>query len=772
MPTLSSPANLPPDKDQPSATSGMVLYLAERNPDGQIIDFRLLMLNTPALLLWERPQEELVGRLLSQLVPKSEALFLIQQFSLVVEFGRAVRFEMQNGVRQDGVTLQYDILAQKQDDGVMTTFLNPSEPSQTEQALQQQSDLLQSIQTISRMGIAIYKPIRNEVGTIVDLLTIFRNRASADMFRRPIEQIKQATLLEIAPSLAGTDVLAHYYRVAETGQPQQFEYHEYSDTREAWYDISIQPWGDGIIVNSLETTELRKTQRDKLHQSTILQQVIDNTQAGLLLAKPVRNEQADIVDFQYILTNEYNARITGKSVAEMTDALVGDLFPGWQNSDLFLHYVEAVETQRPKRITFFYEQYEIKGWFDGSFNCVDGCILYTYTDVTAFKKAELEQQQNLALLEQVMNMAPTAIVLNQSIRNEAGEIIDLRMMKLNQMAADILQNSIDKIQYRRVSRYIPGSLDTPLFEQCKQVIETGQPIRLEVPWADRWYDFSVARFGDGVVLSAQDITPMHHYQHQLERANTELKRSNENLQSFAFIASHDLQEPLRKIISFSDILTTQYIDQFDAHAAGIVHRINASASRMRLLIQDLLAYSQLETRQDSFTSVTIASLIQELQEHELWERIHHRQAKIRLQELPTVIADQSQMRQLFQNLLSNAIKFCAHDTTPVITVSSRLIDLASLPAGLMTVDKSEKHTSANTWFVEISVADNGIGFDEKYLDRIFQVFQRLHGRSEFTGSGIGLAICQKIVERHGGAITASSQPDQGSTFRVYLPAQR
>lgn len=648
MKPVSTSTRLLHNTDESLPTNGVVLYHAQRDPDGQLIDFRLVMLNDPALAMWGRPQLDLVGRLLSQLVAENDARYLIRQFSLVVEFGRSVRFRMDDLWKQEGSTHQYELLVVKLDDGVLVTY----------------DDLAAS---------------------------------------------KQAEL---------------------------------------------------------------QTQRDKLHQNTIYQQVIDNTQAGLVLARPIRDEYHQIIDFQYVLTNEYNARTTGWSVAEMTGALVGDLFPDWQESDLFRRYVDAVETKQPSRITFFYESYGMKGWFDGSFSCVDGCILYTYIDVTAYKEAELVQQQNADLLEQVMNMTPAAIVMNKSIRNEAGEIIDLRMMKLNQMAADILQNPIEKIQFRRISKYMPGSLETPLFEQCKQVIETGIPRRLEVPWADRWYDFSVARFGDGIVLAAQDSTPMHQYQHQLERANIELKRSNENLQSFAFVASHDLQEPLRKIISFSDILATQHASQFDAATADIVYRINASASRMRLLIQDLLAYSQVETHQDSFVPVTISSLIQELQEHELWETIHQRKAQIQLGKLPVIMADLLQMRQLFQNLLSNAIKFCPTDTTPVITVSSRLIERSNVPAGLLLPAKSGKAKPANSWFSEISIADNGIGFDEKYLDRIFQVFQRLNGRSQYAGSGIGLAISYKIVERHGGAITASSQPGKGSTFQIYLPVQK
>ena len=165
-------------------------------------------------------------------------------------------------------------------------------------------------------------------------------------------------------------------------------------------------------------------------------------------------------------------------------------------------------------------------------------------------------------------------------------------------------------------------------------------------------------------------------------------------------------------------------------------------------------------------------MIQELQEHELWETIHQRKAEIFLGELPVVMADLLQMRQLFQNLLSNAIKFCPNDRTPVITVSSRLTAQANIPTGLMLPEKSEKSKPANNWFSEISITDNGIGFDEKYLDRIFQVFQRLHGRNQYAGSGIGLAISHKIVERHGGAISATSQLGKGSIFRIYLPVRK
>jgi signal transduction histidine kinase len=522
-------------------------------------------------------------------------------------------------------------------------------------------------------------------------------------------------------------------------------------------------------LSAMPTSSIPLAALSDSQHSAVLQQVVNNTQAGLLLARPVRNEQGQIIDFQYVLTNEYNARITGRSVAEMTGALVNDLFPGWQDSDLFRQYVAVVETGKSQRFTFPYEAYGMKGWFDGTFSLVDDCILYTYVDVTSLKEAELAQQQQAELLERVMNATLTGIAVHEPVHNEAGELIDFRLTQLNQMAADILGGSIQNIQNQLLSRYFPGVQDTPLFEKYRRVIKTGKPTRVELPRNNRWFELSVNRFGNGLVVVVQDVTYMHRHREQLEQANHELKRSNESLNSFAYIASHDLQEPLRKISSFADILHTRHAGQFDAETTDIIRRINGSAERMRLLISDLLTYSQVDVHQDSFSPVNLTALLRELTEEELWTAIHKSKAELHLTDLPTLKANPVQMRQLFQNLISNAIKFSQNDRIPVITINCRSLSRAEIPAGLLAPSSADKLKAVGTNFVEITVTDNGIGFDEKYVARIFQVFQRLNGRTQYSGSGIGLAICQKIVEHHNGAITANSTPGEGSTFRVYLP---
>ncbi|MVM29129.1 PAS domain-containing protein [Spirosoma sp. HMF4905] len=249
--------------------------------------------------------------------------------------------------------------------------------------------------------------------------------------------------------------------------------------------------------------------------------------------------------------------------------------------------------------------------------------------------------------------------------------------------------------------------------------------------------------------------------HDLSQANADLKRSNDNLQTFAYVASHDLQEPLRKIQSFSTLLTQQLDEHLNAATKDHLQRITAAGARMSTLIKALLTYSRITTRQQTFRLISLESIITEVLTTLDWE-ISQSGAKLSVDTLPVIRGDESQLGQLFQNLLTNAIKFVIPGQSPQIRIAYSQRSRSELPPGV-------RPDVVASLYHQINVEDNGIGFDEKYTDRIFQVFQRLHGKNEYAGTGIGLAICQRVVENHGGAITASSQPGQGATFSVYLP---
>ncbi len=248
---------------------------------------------------------------------------------------------------------------------------------------------------------------------------------------------------------------------------------------------------------------------------------------------------------------------------------------------------------------------------------------------------------------------------------------------------------------------------------------------------------------------------------ELTVANQNLQRSNDYLQQFTYIASHDLQEPLRKIQSFSTLLSQNFTTQLDQHAVDHLQRITAAGARMSLLIKDLLAYSRIATHQQTHRPVSLNTVMTSAQNMQSMEA-KQRKARIEVQELPVVKGDESQLTQLFQNLISNAIKFTPIDQEPQIRIDYCLRDRSELPSDVQLTSEAQV-------FHQISVNDQGIGFELKYLERIFQVFQRLHTKKDFPGSGIGLAICARVILNHGGAVTADSRPGQGATFFVYLP---
>lgn len=244
----------------------------------------------------------------------------------------------------------------------------------------------------------------------------------------------------------------------------------------------------------------------------------------------------------------------------------------------------------------------------------------------------------------------------------------------------------------------------------------------------------------------------------LMEANKELEASNTELQQYAFIASHDLQEPLRKIITFSQIVKERFMHNDDA--TQYINRIIASSERMRSLINDLLNYSKLAVMYEFKVSPLQAIVQDAVTDLEL--AIKEKKAEISVENLPSIEVIPDQMRQVFQNIISNAIKFSKPDTTPEIKIWGEFTEENS--ANSKAAIKGDHY--------RIYIADRGIGFNEEYLNKIFTMFQRLHGRTEYEGTGIGLSIVKKIVEKHNGMVTARSREGEGTTFIIVLPVKQ
>lgn len=260
----------------------------------------------------------------------------------------------------------------------------------------------------------------------------------------------------------------------------------------------------------------------------------------------------------------------------------------------------------------------------------------------------------------------------------------------------------------------------------------------------------------------RDITRLKLYEHSLESKIRELNRSNAELEEFAYVASHDMQEPLRKLITFSERLITKFGDSLQDEGKLYLNRMQAATNNMRLLIDNLLDFSRIARTGDAFEDTDLNEVLQKAL-GDLEVSIEETKAIINPGKLPVIEAQSPQMKQLFTNIISNAIKFRKPDTSPQISIQSER--LSSKESDKLNLERNKK-------YFRIEITDNGIGFEPEYAQRIFQIFQRLHGKAEYPGSGIGLAICKKIVDYHNGLIYANGQLDQGAIVTIILPEKQ
>src|SRR5213083_2828686 len=379
-------------------------------------------------------------------------------------------------------------------------------------------------------------------------------------------------------------------------------------------------------------------------------------------------------------------------------------------------------------------------------------VVSTIGDITKQRHAELALSASEALYRQTFELATAGIAH-----------VDLsgRFMKVNRRLCEILGYGEQELIGRPVKE-ISHPEDRNLTDSQRMRVRSGEKhsVRFEKRYirnsgAIVWVDLSVALACDasGVpqyeIALFEDITERKKAEAALREAHEELKRSNAELEQFAYVASHDLQEPLRMVSSYTQLLMRRYGDKLDGDAKEFTAFIVDGATRMKQLIEDLLAYSRVGTRDKNFKPVDSESSLKRALTN-LRAAIQDSGATVTQDKLPTIHCDEVQLAQLFQNLIGNALKFRKPDVAPAVHVGAA--------------------EQGAEW--EFMVRDNGIGIEPQYFERIFMVFQRLHDKGEYPGTGIGLAIVKKVVERHGGRIWVQSQPGAGTTFHFTMPKER
>ena len=404
---------------------------------------------------------------------------------------------------------------------------------------------------------------------------------------------------------------------------------------------------------------------------------------------------------------------------------------------------------------------------DGKINGVLVTCMETTRTVDARKKIEqivaqrteeLESAHKSLLqannyLQEVINLFKEPLqVLEPVFENDT--IVDFRYKLTNAVYAAYANTTPEGLQNKKVGDVFPGYFQTSSFVNVVEVFNTGiantWEIHYDVDGLDLYNEMSATKMGNEVEVHFTDFTKLKYLQLELLTKIEELERSNRQLEEFAHAASHDLKEPIRKIQVFTGLLKGQLSRQLKDGEVQTFERIEKSTSRMSLLVDDLLLYSHVSHIPHEKEQVDLNEVIKQVQE-DLELDIQQKGATISVAQLPTIKGYKRQLQQMLQNLVSNALKYGKAAEPPQLEI---------------TAGKLKEH--GRTYHV-LEVKDNGIGFEQQYADKIFQIFTRLHGKHEYSGTGVGLSIVKKVVENHHGIIKVESMPGEGSTFRILLP---
>jgi PAS domain S-box-containing protein len=615
------------------------------------------------------------------------------------------------------------------------------------------------------------------------------NDAYGKLLNRTADELKDKPLFDIIPE--GADEFKPLLEnVRLTGEPLLLHDHPYSVEQKGkkitgFLNVIYQPYREddgsisGVMALCQDVTAQVQAKKNALESEQRLRSVVESAPfpIGVYTGREMRIR----------LANKSIMDVWGKGY-DVIGKLYSEILPELSNQQIF-EQLDQVYTQgvpfhaRNQRVdlvndgqlTVFYFNYSFTPLFDAD-GVVYG-VMNTAADVTDLNIAKQKVEQSEKNIRNMILQAPVAMCILLG----PDHVINVA----NRQMIEIWGKTEEAVLNKPVFEALPDVREQGLEKVMQDVYNSGvgfhaneMPVNLLRHGTDElvYVNFVYEPYRDsdnnvvGILAIAHEVTQQVLARQKIEdvvadrtkelaAANSRLQMSNEQLAQFAYIASHDLQEPVRKVSIFTQLLESNLGDT-DERSKHYIGKIKNSSARMLALIRDVLAYSQLSNKTDVLVPVDLNSIINDI-ENDLELLVQQKHATIQHDVLPKVNAIPLQMSQLFGNLISNALKFTRPGVKPAITISVSDASAAEL----------EKHELRDGAYHHISVSDNGIGFSQENAEKIFNIFQRLNGKKQFEGTGIGLAVCRKIAQNHAGAIYATSVEETGTTFHVLLPKQ-
>ncbi|SFF93551.1 PAS domain S-box-containing protein [Halopelagius inordinatus] len=552
------------------------------------------------------------------------------------------------------------------------------------------------------------------------------NDRAADIMERCSQEVLGRKIWEVLPDATGV-YRAPFRRAMETQEPVTFE--TYSEGADAWLEFNVYPSESGLSIYFRDVTDRKERERTLSKYEAIVETVDD----GIYVKDDdgyftmVNEAYADLTGYdREELVGAHSSLVVDEATIDRADEQTRRAADGEEADTTVEAMIRTADGDRvPAEATFAAIETADRTEQIGVVRDISDRREYQ-------RKIEESERRYRTLAENFPNGAVALFDENLRYTAAGGQLLKREGVdpeeRIGQSIFDIYPDDL----LAEVEPYFHAALD-------------GERDSFEVEYAGRQLSNYILPVGDGDdgtdagMLVVQDVTERREYQRQLER-------SNERLEQFAYAASHDLQEPLRMVSSYLQLVERRYADALDDDGREFIDFAVDGADRMRDMIEGLLQYSRVETRGDAFEPTDLSAVLSDVCD-DLQIQIDESDAEITLESLPRVRGDSNQLRQVFQNLLDNAIEYSG-DEPPRIRVSAE--------------------REGAYW--RVSVSDEGIGIDPADEERVFDVFQRLHNHDEHSGAGIGLALCQRIVERHGGDIWVDSDPGEGTTFSLTLPA--
>lgn len=686
-----------------------------------------------------------------------------------------------------GVNGAVQYIIHQVEDRTNTITIDATEQEENMRRLQQSEQQVRAIVESAPFPIGVYAGKEMRIR--------FVNRSIIDVWGKGPDVVGK-TYPEVLPELADQNIYEQLDYVYTTGKP----FHKRSQRVDLVVDGKLQPFyfnysftplfdSDGSVygvmntaadITDLVTAKQQVEQSERNFRSMILQSPV---------AMCILMGEEHIID----IANEKMIQIWGKSREWVIGKPVFEALPEAKGQGLEVLMSEVFQKgttykfdQRPVELVrngktettyqnFVYQPYkdaqgDIIGVLAISIEVTDQ-VLYqqqlkqneeTLQQRVAERTRELENQQNL--MNNILVNSSNGISVTEMVRNEEGTVVDAKTILANDAAVRHTGLPRDIYLNKTAKEIDPDILESDYGKVCLKTLATGEPsfTQYYLEYTGRWLELTMSKMDkDHLIHIFTDVTPMKEAQLQLEHLVKDLKRSNANLEEFAYAASHDMKEPIRKIHFFANRLKEELEPILNERQQGLFNKLENASERMGSLIDDLLTYSQVTKGMMELQLVDLNKIIKAVMV-DLELQLQEKNAEVETTLLPTVEGNSRQLQQLFQNLLNNALKYSKHNERPIISITASIVKGREVKPELL-VEEGNKHYH----FIEFM--DNGIGFEQQDAERIFNVFTRLHGNSEYKGTGVGLSIARKVAENHGGFIWAESKEGSGATFKILLP---